>query len=79
MTANQALELEDLLAAYTINAAHQLYQEDLTGSIEVGKWGDMVVLDRNLFDTPPDEISETRVLLTVLEGEVVHRAESQAR
>jgi predicted amidohydrolase YtcJ len=79
MTAAQALALEDLLAAYTINAAHQLYREDLTGSIEVGKWGDLVVLDRNLFDIPPDEISETRVLLTVLEGEIVYRAESQAR
>jgi predicted amidohydrolase YtcJ len=79
MTANQALALEDLLAAYTINAAYQLYREDLTGSIEVGKWGDLVVLDRNLFDIPPDEISDTRVLLTVLEGEIVHRAESQAR
>ena len=76
MIAEQALALEDLLAAYTINAAYQLHREDLTGSIEVGKWGDLVVLDRNLFDTPPDEISETRVLMTLLEGEVVHRAES---
>jgi predicted amidohydrolase YtcJ len=74
MIAEQALDLEDLLAAYTINAAHQLHREDLTGSIEVGKWGDLVVLDRNLFDIPPDEIGETRVLMTLLEGEVVHRA-----
>jgi hypothetical protein len=76
MIPDQALALEDLLAAYTINAAYQLHREDLTGSIEVGKRGDLVVLDRNLFDTPPDEISETRVLMTLLEGEVVHRAES---
>lgn len=76
MIPDQALALEDLLAAYTINAAYQLHREDLTGSIEVGKWGDLVVLDRNLFDTPPHEISETRVLMTLLEGEVVHRAES---
>ena len=76
MIAEQALALEDLLAAYTINAAYQLHHEDLTGSIEVGKRGDLVILDRNLFDTPPDEISETQVLMTLLEGEVVHRAES---
>jgi len=79
MLSDQALELEDLLAAYTINAAYQLHQEDLTGSIEVGKRGDLVVLDRNLFDTPPDEIGETQVLMTMLEGEVIHRAESRGR
>jgi predicted amidohydrolase YtcJ len=79
MNPDQALALEDLLAAYTIHAAHQLYQEDVTGSIEVGKRADLVVLDRNLFDTPPDEIGDTRVLLTLLEGEVVHRADSWER
>jgi predicted amidohydrolase YtcJ len=75
LIADQALELEDLLAAYTINAAYQLHTEDLTGSIEVGKRGDLVVLDRNLFDISPDAIGETRVLMTLLDGEIVHRAE----
>jgi predicted amidohydrolase YtcJ len=75
----QGATLDALLAAYTINAAHQLHQEELTGSIEVGKAGDLVVLDRNLFDSPPREISETRVLMTVLDGEVIHRAESWDR
>lgn len=74
LVADQALTLEELLAAYTIHAAYQLHQEDLTGSIEAGKAADLVVLDRNLFDTPHHEISETEVLMTVLDGEVVHRA-----
>ncbi|MEE8311182.1 MAG: amidohydrolase [Candidatus Binatia bacterium] len=70
---DQALLLEELLAAYTINAAYQLHQEQLTGSIEVGKAADLIVLDRNLFDVPPTTISETTVLLTLLAGEVVFR------
>jgi hypothetical protein len=79
LVAEQGVSLDALLAAYTINAAYQLHQEERTGSIEIGKAGDLVVLDRNLFDTPPREISETRVLMTVLDGEVIHRAESLGR
>ena len=43
-----------------------------TGSIEVGKLADLAVLDRNLFDIPPEAISETQVLLTLFGGETVH-------
>jgi predicted amidohydrolase YtcJ len=75
LVAEQGVGLDALLAAYTINAAYQLHQEELTGSIEVGKAGDLVVLDRNLFETPPQEISESLVLMTVLDGAVIHRSE----
>ena len=60
------------LAAFTINAAYVNSQEDTTGSIEVGKYADLIVLDRNLFDIDPADISEASVLLTMIEGEVVH-------
>ena len=40
-----------------------------TGSIEVGKYADLVVLDRNLFEHPAQEIATARVLLTYVEGE----------
>jgi len=46
-----------------------------TGSIETGKLADLVVLESNLFDIPPENISETRVLMTFLESEPVFRAE----
>jgi cytosine/adenosine deaminase-related metal-dependent hydrolase len=49
-------------------------QEDKVGSIEVGKRADMIVLDRNLFETPPTEIGATNVKLTVFDGEVVFDA-----
>ena len=76
LVADEALTLETLLAAYTINAAYQLQQEDRTGSIEPGKLADLIVVDRNLFEIPTESISEARVLLTLLEGEVVHRVGS---
>ena len=76
LVADEALTLETLLAAYTINAAYQLQQEDRTGSIEPGKLADLIVVDRNLFEIPTESISEARVLLTLLEGEVVHRVRS---
>jgi hypothetical protein len=44
----------------------------MTGSVEVGKYADLIVIDRNLFEIPIQEISDARVLLTLLEGEVMY-------
>jgi predicted amidohydrolase YtcJ len=67
--------IPDLLAVirmHTINAAYEMHQEKATGSIEVGKQADLIVLDRNLFRIPTTRISETRVLLTLLGGKIVY-------
>lgn len=69
---DERIDLPLAIAAFTINAAYVNTQEDVTGSIEVGKYADLIVLDRNLFDITPQEISEANVLLTLIEGEVVH-------
>ena len=63
--------LASMIDAYTINAAWLMHQEESTGSIETGKRADFVVLDRKLFEIPSTEINEARVLLTLLDGEVV--------
>jgi len=68
----QGVDLETMLAAYTVNGAYLMHLEDVQGSIEVGKRADLVVLDRNLFQIPPSEISEAKVLLTVFDGEFVY-------
>lgn len=67
-TVRQAVE------AYTINAAKQLRMEDLVGSLEVGKRADMVLLDRNIFEVPHDEIHTIKVLATVMDGKMTHDA-----
>ena len=63
--------LKAAIEAYTINGAYVMGQEAITGSLEVGKAADFVVLDQNIFDVVPSKIADTQVLTTVLEGEVV--------
>ena len=75
----QAIPLADALAIFTRNGASALRLERDTGSIEAGKSADLIVLDRNLFEIAPEEISETQVLETVFEGRVVSAKESAAR
>ena len=60
------------IASYTINGAFLNHQESTTGSIEIGKLADLVVLSDNLFEVEPIRISEVKVLLTVMDGDIVH-------
>ena len=66
--ADQAITAEQALAAYTINAAYQFGMEKDTGSLEVGKYADFVVLDHNPLKVDPDDIRNIRVESTVLGG-----------
>ncbi len=66
--------LELALKLKTLNTAYALHHEALTGSLEVGKYADLIVIDQNLFDTPINQISETRVLLTLLAGKEIYKA-----
>lgn len=58
--------------AYTINAAMALQQEAITGSLEVGKRADLVILDRDILSIPQETIAATRVLATYVDGRLVH-------
>jgi hypothetical protein len=68
----ERIDLPLALAAFTINAAYVNTSDHDTGSVEVGKYADLIVLDRNLFDIRPEEISDTGVLMTMIEGQAVH-------
>jgi predicted amidohydrolase YtcJ len=69
----EAIDLETALAAYTIGAAYAADREKETGSLEVGKSADLVVLSENLFAIPPTKIGGTKVLLTLFAGKAVWR------
>jgi len=72
----EAASLEDMIASVTYNGAYANLLESVSGSIEVGKSADMVILDHNLFDIDQSEISKSKVLLTLFQGEEVYRADS---
>lgn len=72
----QAIDLATSLTAYTAGSAWVNHLDETTGTIEVGKLADLVVLDRDPFAGPADEIGATRVLQTFVEGERVYAADS---
>ncbi len=75
LSADPGLARAAVLRAITMNSSYELHQEGATGSIEVGKLADLIVLDRNLLTVPAEEIAGTRVLQTVVGGKVVFQVE----
>ena len=73
----QRIPLATLVDAYTINAAFALKQERTTGSLEPGKRGDFILLDRDIFAIDPFDIHSTKVLSTYLDGREVYAAQTQ--
>jgi hypothetical protein len=68
----QRVDLLTALEIMTINGARAMELEDVTGSIEVGKDADLIVINQNLFEIPADKIINTRVLRTMLKGKTVY-------
>jgi hypothetical protein len=68
----QRIALEAALRAYTAEAAYASFEEQLKGTLSPGKLADLVVLDRDLFASPPEEIRSARVRVTVVGGRVVY-------
>jgi len=73
-TVNENLTLAEALRAYTWGGAYAHFMEDKTGTLEPGKYADITVFDRNLFDLPPEAWLEATTTVTLLEGEIVHDA-----
>lgn len=72
----QAIDLAAAVRIFTINGASAAKHEDATGSLEVGKSADFIIIDRNIFAAPVEDISETQTLLTVVSGKDVYRSPS---
>jgi predicted amidohydrolase YtcJ len=67
----EALTREQALRLYTINNAYIHSREHEIGSIEPGKFADFVLIDRDILTVPADEIKDTQVLATYLNGKRV--------
>jgi predicted amidohydrolase YtcJ len=72
LTAEERLTREQALRLYTINNAYLNDEEKVKGSLEVGKLGDLIVIDRDYLTCPLGEIPGTRVLCTIVGGKVVY-------
>ena len=69
------ISLEEGLYILTMGGAYAMEREDAIGSIEAGKHADMIVLDRNPFDIPPEDLDQTTVMQTIFGGEVSYTRE----
>ncbi len=71
ITPQEAISRKDALRCYTINNAWASLEENVKGSIEAGKYADMVIIDRDYLNCPEDEIKDIQVEMTMLGGKVV--------
>jgi len=69
----QKISLEEAVKGYTLNGAYAEFSENMKGSVEKGKVADLVVLSRNIFKIPPDEIQKTEVKMTILNGKIIYK------
>lgn len=68
----EEITLAEAIENYTINGAYVNFLDDQAGSIEAGKQADLVILDKNLFAIPAQEINETKVIATLFAGCLVY-------
>jgi hypothetical protein len=72
---DQKVDPVQALRAYTLHGAYASFEERIKGSIEAGKMADLVVLSRDILKTPPEEILEMTVDLTMVDGQIVYERE----
>jgi predicted amidohydrolase YtcJ len=73
MLPNYTLDFPTLVAARTTGAAYQMYRDSETGTIEIGKRGDLIVVSQDPFAIAPEDLHKTSVLMTFLDGAVVYQ------
>jgi predicted amidohydrolase YtcJ len=67
----QKIAVEEALRAYTVGGAYASFDESRKGTLVAGKLADLVLIDRNLFEVPEEQIRNAKVLTTVVGGKVV--------
>lgn len=70
---SECVDFDTMLKSVTLNGAYTINMEECTGSLEVGKLADMVVLNRNIFELPAVELANVNVDMTISEGEIVYQ------
>jgi predicted amidohydrolase YtcJ len=73
---NQAITPDEALRSLTIDAAYGTFQEDVKGSIKVGKYADLVVLSQNPLTVPEQDINDTQILMTIIGGKEEYKVDN---
>jgi predicted amidohydrolase YtcJ len=71
----EAISIKEAIHGYTIDGAHSGFEENIKGSLERGKLADLIVVSADPLTIAPDQIKDIRVLMTVINGKIVWRAE----
>jgi predicted amidohydrolase YtcJ len=75
LSEDKGLSRGEVLRAITMNSSYELHQDRETGSLETGKLADLIVLDRNFFEIPVEQIAAIKVLQTVVGGHVEYQSD----
>jgi predicted amidohydrolase YtcJ len=70
----QRMTREEALKARTLDAAYAAFEEDIKGSLEVGKLADVTVFSKDILTVPEEELLDARVLYTIVGGKVMYSA-----
>ena len=70
---DEKLSLAEAIEHYTLGSAYAEFQENEKGSIAPGKWADLVVMEKNLFQIPKKDILNTAVSMTILAGKIIFK------
>ena len=73
----ERITIQQAIKAYTYNTAYAAFEENIKGSIEVGKLSDLTVVSENLLTLDPDQLKDVEVLLTIVGGKVVYEKEKR--
>ena len=72
LNSQERLDVMSMIRGYTVNAAYSIFEEEVTGTLEVGKSADLIVINQDLFNIDPLKISDTKVLKTYFKGKQVY-------
>jgi predicted amidohydrolase YtcJ len=73
----ESLSLEEAVEFYTLGSAYASFEEDIKGSLQVGKLADIVVLSKDIFSIPEEEVLNTEVVYTILGGKIIYSSETE--
>ena len=64
----------EALKSYTINAAHGAFEEDIKGTIDIGKYADFTIFSQNIITVPDDQLLNTKIKYTIINGQIEYKA-----